>query len=247
MMDTREAQLGKIVSMTERCIVAFAFAGVLGMSVAAANGQPPVSTTPPPQAGAASQQKPAPPTTPASPQVAAAPVTQTLLPPDYVIGTDDVLVVLFRRERDMSAEVTVRPDGKVTLPLLNDIQASGLSPEQFRDRVNEAAKRFVEDPGVTITVRTVNSRKVFITGQVTRPGAYPLGTRLTVVQLIAMAGGLTEFAKSKDIVIIRDPPGVAASPGAKPTTFRFNYDAVRSLKNLASNIDLKPGDTVIVP
>ena len=238
--------VGKMVSMTQRRIVAFAIAGVLGISMAAAAGQPPASTPKPPQAVPASPPQPAP-GQKAPLQVAAAPVTQAPLPPDYVIGTDDVLVVSFRRERDMSAEVTVRPDGKVTLPLLNDIQAAGFTPEQFRDKVNEAAKRFVEDPGVTITVRTVNSRKVFITGQVTRPGAYPLGTRMTVVQLIAMAGGLTEFAKSKDIVILRDPPGTAAVPGAQPTTFRFNYDEVRSLKNLASNIDLKPGDTVIVP
>ena len=238
----------KIVSMRQRNIVAFAFAGVLGISVAAAAGQPPASTPPPPQAGAAAQQKPAPPQTPASPQAAAAPVAQAPLPSDYVIGTDDVLVVVFRRERDMSAEVTVRPDGKVTLPLLNDIRAAGLTPEQFRDRVNEAAKPLVlGDPDVTVTVRTVNSRKVFITGQVRTPGVYPIGARLTVVQLIAMAGGLSEFAKSKDIVILRDPAGAAAASGAKPTTFRFNYDAVRSLKNLASNIDLKPGDTVIVP
>jgi polysaccharide export outer membrane protein len=142
----------------------------------------------------------------------------------------------------------VRPDGKVTLPLLNDIRAAGLTPEQFRDTVSEAAKPLVlGDPDVTVTVRSVNSRKVFITGQVRTPGVYPIGARLTVVQLIAMAGGLSEFAKSKDIVILRDPAGAAAASGAKPTTFRFNYDAVRSLKNLASNIDLKPGDTVIVP
>ncbi len=88
---------------------------------------------------------------------------------------------------------------------------------------------------------------MFITGQVARPGAYPLGNRLTVVQLIAMAGGLSEYAKSKDIVIIREPPAGQAGPAAKPITFKFNYQAVQSLKNLASNIDLRPGDTVIVP
>ncbi len=121
----------------------------------------------------------------------------------------------------MSGEVTVRPDGKVTLQLLNDIQAAGLTPEQFRDKVNEEAKRFIEDPAVTVIVRQINSRKVFITGQVARPGAYPVGTRLTVVQLIAMAGGLTEFAKSKDIVILRDPPG-AATAGRARSRRRFD-------------------------
>jgi len=242
-----EKTVEKTVSMRQPRIVMFALAGVLGIAVAASEALPRAAAPTLPQAGAASPQKAAPPKTAAPPQVAAPPVTQPPLPPDYVIGTDDVLLVSFRREKDMSAEVTVRPDGKVTLPLLNDIRAAGLTPDQFRDKVNEEAKRLVEDPGVTITVRTINSRKVFITGQVTRPGVYSIGTRLTVVQLIAMAGGLTEFAKSKDIVIIRDPPGALATPGVEPTTFRFNYDAVRSLKNLASNIDLKPGDTVIVP
>ncbi len=231
-----------IVSMTQLRIVAFAVAGALGISVAASNGQPPAAAPTPQQAGAAAQQK-------AVPKQNAAPtVTRAPLPPDYVIGADDVLTVKFRRDKDMSDDVVVRSDGKVTLQLLDDIQAAGLTPEQFRDKIAESAKRFLEgDPNVTVIVKQINSRKVFITGQVGRPGAYQIGTRMTVVQLIAMAGGLTEFAKTKDIVIIRDPPGAQASSGATPTTFRFNYADVRSLKSLASNIDLKPGDTVIVP
>lgn len=191
---------------------------------------------------AAAQARPAQP--PAPPQTVAA---QVVPPADYVIGTDDVLVVMFRREKDMSAEVTVRPDGKITLPLLNDIQATGLTPDQLREQVTEQAKRLIEDPNVTVMVKQINSRKVFITGQVGRPGSYPFGARMTVVQLIAMAGGLTEFAKAKDIVIIRDATGGTGRPGAKPTTFRFNYQDVQKLKNMASNIDLRPGDTVIVP
>ncbi len=167
-------------------------------------------------------------------------------PADYVIGPDDVLQVSFRRETDMSAEVMVRPDGKITIQLLDDIQAAGLTPTQLRDRVTEAAKRFVEDPSVTVVVRQINSRKAFITGQVARPGAYPIGTRMTVVQFIALAGGLTEYAKPKEIVIVRDLPGEKGSPGGRQT-FRFNYDAFQKLKNLDSNIELKPGDTVIVP
>jgi polysaccharide export outer membrane protein len=193
-------------------------------------------------AGAAAQVKPAAP--PAAPQVVTG---QVVPPPDYVIGTDDVLAVVFRREKDMSADVVVRPDGKITLPLLNDIQATGLTPEQLREKVTEEARRLVEEPSVTVMVKQINSRKVFITGQVSKPGAYPFGTRMTVLQLIAMSGGLGEFAKGKDILILRENPGAAGRPGAPPTTFRFNYDDVRKGKNLASNIDLKPGDTVIVP
>lgn len=177
----------------------------------------------------------------------AVPAVPVMPPPDYVIGTDDVLLVVFRREKDMSAEVVVRPDGKITLPLLNDIQATGLTPDQLRDRVNDVAQRLVEDPAVTIIVKQVNSRKVFIAGQVSKPGVYPIGTRMTVVQLIAMAGGLTEYAKAKEIVILREAPAGVSGPAARQVTFRFSYEDVQKLKNLASNIELKPGDTVIVP
>ena len=204
-----------------------------------------LSAWPPAAAAAAAvhaQQKPAvsrpaPATTAPAPQAAAPPA-------DYVIGADDVLVVMFRREKDLSAEVVVRPDGKITLPLINDIQAAGLTTDQLRDRVTEQAARFVESPTVTVIVKQINSRKVFITGQVMKPGPYPIGDRMTVMQLISTAGGLTEYAKKKDIVILREPAG---RPGSKPAAFKFNYDDVRKLKNLASNIELKPGDTVIVP
>jgi polysaccharide export outer membrane protein len=168
-------------------------------------------------------------------------------PADYVIGTDDVLIVMFRREKDMSSEVAVRPDGKITLPLLNDIQATGLTPDQLREKITEEARRLVEEPSVTVIVKQINSRKVFITGMVGKPGAYPFGARITVVQLIAVAGGLTEFAKGKNILIVRESPAVSGRPQAKPTTFRFNYEEFQKGKNLAANIDLKPGDTVIVP
>ena len=191
---------------------------------------------------AAAQARPAAP--PAPPQTVAA---QVVPPADYVIGTDDVLIVMFRREKDMSAEVVVRPDGKITLPLLNDVQATGLTPDQLRETITEQAGRLVEEPSVTVMVKQINSRKVFITGQVARPGAYPFGTRMTVLQLIAMAGGLGEFAKGKDILILRENPAMAGRPGAQPTTFKFNYDEVQKGKNLASNLELKPGDTVIVP
>ena len=205
----------------------------------------PIGAVASPQA-TAKPAKPAPAPAPAKVQAppVQAPPAGVVPPADYVIGTDDVLIVMFRREKDMSSEVTVRPDGKITLPLLNDVQAAGLTPDQLRVRVTEAAKRFVEDPSVTVMVKQINSRKVFVTGQVVKPGAYPIGDRMTVVQLISMAGGLSESAKQKNIVIIRE---AGARPGAKPLAFRFNYEDVQKLKNLASNIELKPGDTVIVP
>jgi polysaccharide export outer membrane protein len=230
----------QVEAMNKTTIAMCVLAAALVVPAPAATAQSKPASVPS-QSGNAAQQK-APAVSPAQ-----APGTQVAPPADYVIGTDDVLVVVYRHEKDMSAEVLVRPDGKITLPVLNDIVVAGLTPDQLRVRVAEEARRFLEgDPSVTVIVKAINSRKVFITGQVARPGSYPLGTRMTVVQLIAMAGGLTEFAKGKDIVIIRDAPGTGR-PGAKPTTFRFNYEDVAKLKNLASNIDLKLGDTVIVP
>jgi polysaccharide biosynthesis/export protein len=161
-------------------------------------------------------------------------------PPGYVIGPDDVLQVLFWREKELSADVTVRPDGMISLPLLNDLPVSGLTPDQLREKVTEAAKRFVEDPSVTVVVKEIKSRRVFITGQVTHPGPYPLTAPTSVLQLIATAGGLTEFADSKNITIMRNENG-------HPVSLPFNYKDVTRRKNLLQNIELRPGDTVIVP
>ena len=179
----------------------------------------------------------------ASAATAVAPVTAAVAvqpPADYLIGPDDVLNVVFWREKDMSADVTVRPDGKVSLPLLNDVQASGLTPEQLRLEITKAATKFVEDPTVTVVVKTINSRKVFITGQVGKPGPYQLSGPTTILQLIAMAGGVSEFAAVKDISLVRTENG-------RTTSYRFNYEDVSKRKNLQQNLELKPNDTVIVP
>ena len=162
------------------------------------------------------------------------------LPTGYTIGSEDVLSVVFWREKDMSTEVVVRPDGLITLPLLNDVQAAGLTPDQLRARLTVAAGKFVTDPNVTVVVKAINSRKIFITGQVVRGGPFPLGGPTTVLQLIATAGGLQEFAKGDKIIILRTENG-------KSTAFNFNYDDVIRGKNLQQNIELKPGDTVLVP
>src|SRR5215467_14662660 len=129
------------------------------------------------------------------------------VPADYVIGADDVLTVVFWRDKDMSGDVVVRPDGKITLPLLNDIQAAGLTPDQLREQVSKLAEHFLEEPAATVVVKQINSRKVFITGEVSKPGPYPLTTPTTVLQLIAMAGGLGEYAHKDEIVIMRSEGG----------------------------------------
>ncbi len=182
-------------------------------------------------------QQPAPPT-PAPAAVAAAEQQQASLPTDYVIGPDDKLAVLFWRDESMTADVTVRPDGKISLPLLNDVHVVGLTPEQLRTFLMGAAKKFVADPTVSVVVREINSRKVFITGFVSHPGAYSLTTPITVLQLIAIAGGLTDFADTKKITIIRT---------GQKEPLKFNYEDVRRGKNLQQNILLKVGDTVVVP
>jgi polysaccharide export outer membrane protein len=162
-------------------------------------------------------------------------------PANYVIGTDDVLSVVFWRDKDMSAEVVVRPDGKISLPLLNDVQAGGLTPNQLREAVIILARRYLEDPSVSVVVKQINSRKLFITGQVETPGPYPLTGPTTVLQLIAMAGGLREFADGKRILIMR------TDKAGQQTAYLFNYRQVLSGKDLKQNIELQPGDTVVVP
>jgi polysaccharide export outer membrane protein len=184
------------------------------------------------QAGAPPAARP-----PAPPATASA---TSAAPAGYIIGPEDVLTFNFWREKDLSTEVTVRPDGRITLPLLNEFEAAGLTPDQLREKVMAVADRYVQDPNLTIIVKTINSRRAYITGMVNKPGPYALMSPTTVVQLIAMAGGLQDYADKKNIVIMRTENGKAVS-------YRFNYKEVIDRKNLKQNIELKPGDTVIVP
>jgi polysaccharide export outer membrane protein len=186
---------------------------------------------------------------PANPPAAAAPAaaqpgaetSEYLTPPaDYVIGVGDSLSVKFWKDNDMSVDVVVRPDGLITLPLINDMKAAGLTPEQLRTKVTQAATKFVEAPNVQVYVRDIKSRQVFITGMINHSGPYPLIGPMTVMQLIAMAGGLQDFADGKNIVIIRTENG-------EPVSYRFNYKDVTKRKNLKQNIELEPGDTIVVP
>jgi polysaccharide biosynthesis/export protein len=162
------------------------------------------------------------------------------LPTGFVIGAGDVLSIVFWRDKDMSADVTVRPDGNVSLPLLNDVSAAGYTPEQLRAKLIEAASKYIEEPNATVVVKEIHSRNVFVTGNVAKPATYPLMGDMTVLQLIALAGGLQEYADAKNIVVIRNENG-------RPTYHKFNYKDVVKQKNVQQNILLKPGDTVVVP
>jgi polysaccharide export outer membrane protein len=162
-----------------------------------------------------------------------------VLPDEYVIGPDDVLSIVFWHEKDMSVEAVVRPDGKISLPLLNEVDATGLTPSALRDRLAEEARRYVEDPNVTVVVRQINSRKVYVTGEVGRPGVYPLNGQMTVLQLLALAGGLREYADSKNILVVRAENG-------RRIHFTFNYEDVSRGRRLTQNLELRPGDTIVV-
>ncbi len=217
--------------MTNTLRALFSVAAIATCSVAsAAQAQAPAGKP------AANPQAPAPTRPSQAPPVVAAAV----IPPDYVIGVEDVLVIVFWREKDISSEVVVRPDGKITLPLINDVVASGLTPDQLRDVLAKEAERFIEEPAPSVVVKQINSRKVYITGEISKPGPYPLTGPTTILQLIAIAGGLREFAQKKDIVIMRNE-------GGKAITFQFNYAEVANRKKLQQNILLKPGDTIVVP
>jgi polysaccharide biosynthesis/export protein len=180
---------------------------------------------------------------------ASAPV---VAPAGYTIGPDDRLAITFWRNTELSAEVVVRPDGRISLPLLNDIDAAGLTPDELRGgggggggEGGGGGKRtmcvaFVEDANATVVVAEIRSRRVFISGNVDKPGAYPLNGPTTVLQLIATAGGLREFVKGKNIVVVR-------GAGDRQARFKFNYQDVVAGKRLAQNVTLQPGDTVIVP
>jgi polysaccharide export outer membrane protein len=161
------------------------------------------------------------------------------LPKDYVIGISDVLSVVSWRDKELSADVVVRPDGKISLPMLNDVPAAGMTPEQLAGAVQKAATKFVRDPGITVIVKEIHSRKVYVVGEVAKPGTVSLGNEMNVLQAIAEAGGFLETANKSDVVIVRTEEG-------KERRFKFNYNEVVRGRNVAQNIRLLPGDTILI-
>lgn len=187
---------------------------------------------------AAAQTAPAP---APSAAVAAAPAPAVDVPADYVIGPEDVLGVVFWRENELSGDVTVRPDGRITLPVLGELAAAGKRPADLKKEIATLATKYITDPNVTVMIRAINSRKAYVTGRVTHPGAFDLRGPVTVMQALAMAGGLTEYADARGITILRKVEG------REDAVFHFNYRDVAKGRNLTQNIVLKPGDTVVVP
>jgi polysaccharide biosynthesis/export protein len=159
---------------------------------------------------------------------------------EYIIGGQDTLNISVWRENDFSGPVIVRPDGKVTMPLLGDMQAAGLTPMQLATSITEKLRKYVAEPRVTVVVTQMNSQRFYIMGEVGRGGAFPLQARTTVLQALASAGGFTALADTKKIYVLRKENG-------KEAKYPFNYKEVIKGNHREQNIIVKPGDTIVVP
>ena len=193
-------------------------------------------------AGASAQTKPEAPGKPTDGSLPAAPgklpesVGAAVDPNKYVLGSEDVIFIKTWREPDFTFQVAVRPDGKITVPLVGEVQAGGLTPQQLTTDLKESLSKFINKPDVTIFVTDVRSKKYFIDGQVNRAGSFPLVTPTTVLEALSNAGGFRDFANTKKIKVLR---------GTK--SYKFNWKDVTSGKNQEQNILLESGDHIIVP
>lgn len=160
---------------------------------------------------------------------------------DYVIGSDDVLSINIWKEPDLSRTVPVRPDGKITLPLIGDIGASGNTSKQLQVTIEQGLSKYISKPAVTVIVQEAKSHKFNIVGEVQKPGAYVMTSPMTVLDAIALAGGFREWAKVKSIYVLR------TDTNGGRTKLAFNYKKVIKGDDGAQNVRLQPGDTVVVP
>jgi len=167
----------------------------------------------------------------------AAPTSQA--GPEYVIGPEDGLHIAVWKEADLTATLPVRPDGKISLPLLNDVQASGLTPQQLADSVTEKLKKYIADPRVTVVVTQINSKRIYMVGEVLHSGAMPMLPNMTVLQALSSAG-LNQFANTKRIYVLRNENG-------KQQKLPVNYRKLVKGEQIEQNYALQPGDTIVVP
>lgn len=159
----------------------------------------------------------------------------------YVIGNDDVLNISVWKEPDLTKAVPVRSDGKISLPLVGELQATGKTPLQLEHDITEKLKNFITAPEVNVIVQQVNSRKFNVMGEVGRPGSYPLTASTTIMDAIAGAGGFKDFAKKTGVYILRK------GPDGKENRINFNYKSFIKGKNSEQNVRIEPNDTIIVP
>ena len=180
------------------------------------------------------------PANPAASSQAAAAAPATPAEVEYKIGPQDVLRIDVWKEPDITRTIPVRPDGMISLPLLNDVQAAGLTAHELATSITKGLEKYINGPQVTVTVMEINSRRVYVTGEVLRPGAQALLPNMTALQAVSNSGGFTQFAKVKSIYILRQEDG-------KQVKHPFNYKAVLSGKSPEDNIVLQPGDVIVVP
>ena len=171
-----------------------------------------------------------------------APANAAGVPSDsYIIGAEDTLSVYVWKEPEMSKTVPVRPDGMISLPLTGEVKALGLTPVQLQDVLAEAMKKYISDPQVTVVVEKIASLSFNIVGEVQKPGYFPLTRRMTVLDAVSLAGGFKDFAKSKKVYVLR------TTADGKEVRLPFNYKQVIKGENPQQNIELHPGDTIVVP
>jgi polysaccharide export outer membrane protein len=158
----------------------------------------------------------------------------------YLIAPEDVLSIDVWKEAEITRTVPVRPDGKISLPLLNDVQAAGLTTMDLASAITEKLRKFIANPQVTVIVTAVNSQKIYILGEVLRAGVVPLLPNMTVLQALASAGGFSQYANPKGIYVLR-------TENSQQVKYPFNYKEVVKGVNIQQNIVLRPGDTLVVP
>jgi len=161
-------------------------------------------------------------------------------PVDYLIGAGDTLHVFVWKEPELSRDVTVRVDGKITVPLIGDVEAAGRTPQQLSTELGRGLGKFLESPQVTLAVSQPVSSRFYIIGQVLKSGDFPLATRVNILQALALAGGFRDYAKTDEIVIIRDGKGGQA-------VIPVNYKKLESGKDMTQNVPIRPGDVIVVP
>ncbi len=210
--------------------------------VAAASGQtagtPKRPAPPSPVSTAATDPKPAP--EPRTPAPAGVGMSGTSSPNDYRLATGDKLRIEVYKDSQLSQSLQIRPDGKITLPLVGDVLAAGRTSVELRDAIGDALKEYITSPVVTVIVVEATPQVVYVTGEVNKPGTVPLANgRMSVLQALAVAGGFTDFANKKDIRILRKGP-------SGMQTLRFNYKDALDDENTREPLQLQPGDTVVV-
>ncbi len=162
-------------------------------------------------------------------------------PSPYIIDSGDELAIMTWKEPDLTQnKVIVRTDGKISFPFLDDIQAAGLTPLQLKQKIEGGLKKYIENPYVTVQVAVPGSKQIYILGEVLRTGEYPLVKNLTVLQAFALAGGFTQWASKREIILLRNED-------EKEKIYRVNYKMIIDGKDVSQNLQLRPNDTIIVP